>query len=1360
MYLHDERPPYQQDNSKNDNSHSQDMQTDKSYVRDKLKPMSPAHSSELNENSEERSKDLNAKSSQTDNYHIIKPQEDDIPSVHSQTDASYIYDRYMRERPDNLHQQQQRQRQLHQSSQTHVKRNLSPLRGIHYPTHYNNAGVCPPLKPCQCAPNASAMLMCACGSKSNPMLPNAQLQHDLCKAKSAPSELWRSLPSHAAPSTADCGCDAAAAAQRDFGCGQSGGGSQRTLTPCAAQAPLPAVSAGVQTCASAAQQCPSAAPLCPAAPPCPAPPQPCTSAAAAAQQCPSKAPTFASAAAASTPAPSTATEIIFKPQLEVHDEELGLVYADASLADQTSATVFCPQICGNVPEAPQPQPARVTYCPNDPRVRAKAKTCAPGCSSAKQPSNTQFKSAASSCTRQVASPIICSCAEPSHITTSAYEEPMMDCASSQQQQQTPYSHASFGCPERTSSRSRSVMDKVTCLCSSVQRATLGRLGQHDNAPPFLPRQDAASCCAQQQLHEICLLSSASYSQVLQTNKSYKISAKRSSKSSGKDMYRDCDSSSNTSINEPKSLVKYASKLCSKKQSHKSKSAPSCDCSGEPHDSSMRSARSCSADLNSKSLSLKSALSKTPEYMDTEASCSCDKQSAVMRSLPSSPSCKSPATYVSFPSCSESAPMKSLPSSPSCKSPATHGSCEPPAEQHPCVQADCKCYTLNSSAICEEESVGVVMQCGKEASSCADTTGESTFEQSCRLCETNVQSLCTRSMPITEPSCGCDLEAAPANRKQRILALVEQLSLMKECHPQRPEMIRQLFGELTLMLRDEAESAKLPQDEPPRVPPTFEECIEAKEAPCWCEQTTQRSKTELQRLECFNEMEKYLEHCLLKSGTRPTSATEIGGFEFDPEFDPYRAGQEDSQTFKDCHEPEEHFAGTCEEEEATKADTTTGTTGAAGLEESAGGKSERTDFTGKSESTAKSERTERTGKSERTDFTFKSERFEYTGESVTIPACIAAEETLPAAESETEEPAQIAARTGSKRGSQLQSADGSKRGSQVVPQAAEPTDAYQLVEEELVVIEEETIVVIAGQDGDEALAETEPQSAPHAGQLCAMDAGGALGQLTERECLLMEYMLRRMCQYCEEEQQMQEDDGGGEGYDDECDCEANYSQRQQQQPGGCLCCHCRAMICENQCKSVTKTMDAVSDPVGEMKYFIDSIIFDLQSMDQVLNKKKIKPKGSRSKQPAGNAPGDSFPVTIAEVSSLGCAALFIRWEVHDCTAIAGYEIYVDGHLTNRFYSFRHEAGVVSNVDVTKMHQIVLRAQATGQDFPGEECGNAVAHAHPELLAGASRPWKPSIYFYDPDSGVAPPRSSSKKKSEAAAPAETEAETEAY
>ncbi|KAH8360260.1 hypothetical protein KR093_011641, partial [Drosophila rubida] len=238
--------------------------------------------------------------------------------------------------------------------------------------------------------------------------------------------------------------------------------------------------------------------------------------------------------------------------------------------------------------------------------------------------------------------------------------------------------------------------------------------------------------------------------------------------------------------------------------------------------------------------------------------------------------------------------------------------------------------------------------------------------------------------------------------------------------------------------------------------------------------------------------------------------------------------------------------------------------------------------------------------------------------------------------------------------------------------------------------------------------------------CEIDADDPLSPLTDRERLLCEYLLRRMCELCDEEQDLE---GDLEEEDD-----------RQTPPQPCLCCHCRALVCDNQCKTVSKALDkAMYDPVAEMKFFIDSVVFDLQAMDHVMNKNKINPKSPKPSPCMGNAPGESFPVTITDVSSLGCRALYVRWQLEDCSGVGGYEIYVDGHLTNRFFSHRHEAGVVSNVDVSKRHQIILRAQVIGQEFSEEEprahC-NALMNAHPEMLVGAPQPWSPSVYFYEP------------------------------
>ncbi|KAH8395522.1 hypothetical protein KR222_000467, partial [Zaprionus bogoriensis] len=251
--------------------------------------------------------------------------------------------------------------------------------------------------------------------------------------------------------------------------------------------------------------------------------------------------------------------------------------------------------------------------------------------------------------------------------------------------------------------------------------------------------------------------------------------------------------------------------------------------------------------------------------------------------------------------------------------------------------------------------------------------------------------------------------------------------------------------------------------------------------------------------------------------------------------------------------------------------------------------------------------------------------------------------------------------------------------------------------------------------------------------CPLDQGDPMNSLTDRERLLCECILRRMCELCEEEGGMSEVcDGDTTRYGDS-DYNADKELHPANKPQSCLCCHCRALECDNQCKTVSKVMDSVNDPVAEMKYFIDSIIFDLQAMDHVIHNNNLYPKRRPPSKTMGKAPGESFPVTITDVSSLGCRSLYVRWELLDCSGVAGYEIYVDGHLTNRFYSYRHEAGVVANVDVTKPHQIILRAQAVGQEFPGDDdcsCENAVVGAHPELKVGATEPWRPSVYLYDP------------------------------
>lgn len=54
---------------------------------------------------------------------------------------------------------------------------------------------------------------------------------------------------------------------------------------------------------------------------------------------------------------------------------------------------------------------------------------------------------------------------------------------------------------------------------------------------------------------------------------------------------------------------------------------------------------------------------------------------------------------------------------------------------------------------------------------------------------------------------------------------------------------------------------------------------------------------------------------------------------------------------------------------------------------------------------------------------------------------------------------------------------------------------------------------------------------------------------------------------------------------------------------------------------------------------------------------------------GSAPGDSFPVVITDVSSLGCRALYLRWELLDCAGVGGYEVGPISVLWSKGVDFR-------------------------------------------------------------------------------------------
>lgn len=97
--------------------------------------------------------------------------------------------------------------------------------------------------------------------------------------------------------------------------------------------------------------------------------------------------------------------------------------------------------------------------------------------------------------------------------------------------------------------------------------------------------------------------------------------------------------------------------------------------------------------------------------------------------------------------------------------------------------------------------------------------------------------------------------------------------------------------------------------------------------------------------------------------------------------------------------------------------------------------------------------------------------------------------------------------------------------------------------------------------------------------------------------------------------------------------------------------------------------------------------------------------------------------------------------------------MDGYLTNRYYNFKHEAAVITNVDVTIPHKVALVAQPSNED----EVINMLCKQEQRTQSKCkSLPWKsdnkskgktpppplglwvPSIYMYDPaDCTMSPP-----------------------
>lgn len=87
----------------------------------------------------------------------------------------------------------------------------------------------------------------------------------------------------------------------------------------------------------------------------------------------------------------------------------------------------------------------------------------------------------------------------------------------------------------------------------------------------------------------------------------------------------------------------------------------------------------------------------------------------------------------------------------------------------------------------------------------------------------------------------------------------------------------------------------------------------------------------------------------------------------------------------------------------------------------------------------------------------------------------------------------------------------------------------------------------------------------------------------------------------------------------------------------------------------------------------------------------------------------------------------------------FQIYTDGYLTNRYYNNKHEAAVITQVDITLPHKIALVAQASNDDesiaFMCNTNKNKIKSLpwktdvvkEPKSLSAL---WTPSIYLYDP------------------------------
>ncbi|XP_002137993.4 uncharacterized protein [Drosophila pseudoobscura] len=616
-----------------------------------------------------------------------------------------------------------------------------------------------------------------------------------------------------------------------------------------------------------------------------------------------------------------------------------------------------------------------------------------------------------------------------------------------------------------------------------------------------------------------------------------------------------------------------------------------------------------------------------------------------------------------------------------------------------------------------------------------------------------------------------------SRKERILDMVQQLSEAADCdcNEDRPAMIQNLFRELALLLRMEEERAVAPQDEVQPPKPTFEECCTAQQK-CDAQQPNENGKdsTDRRRIYCFEQLDDAVRQCILQEEPKQLPELEIYELETDTDSDAEDACAKslppaESTIFKDadgqgcgigddfmdmtsecnlmeqmkkileepgpeecdlCEDILQQVIEPCHSQDHDKFSGSCASMGPSRVEPCPS----QDPFQSKqpcpkTDPCPTMEPIPKIDPCPSQDPCQSKQPCPKTDPSPTIAPCPSQDPCPPQQPSTKSAPCPTIAPCPSQDPSPPQ---------QPSPKPAPcPTIAPCPSTEPL---KTETCVNV------ESYKQTDSKQ-----QLCAGDFGHLLpdGQLSPQARQLCEKLLRQAlvdCGACD----AAKGPTLGPSQSGPCSEAASRPKVDPKEGGKCQCCHCRALRCDNECQTVSKTLrSAIADPACEMKCFIDSMIMDLEVMDHVLCNNKAKARDVTANC-SGNAPGDSFPVTITAVSSLGCTALYIRWELQDCAGIGGYEIYLDGNLRNRFYSYRHQAAVVANVDVTKGHQIVLRAQALGYDFPGEDvgvgnCKTVARTSHPEMLAGAKRPWSPSVYFYDPSVGVRP-TSSAKRASQ--------------